>query len=942
MTVNDPVLVSWEAVDVDNEEAGGFTAVPDGTTGRVVSNNRNASPNIRILLSSADFGEVTTWASVTSAGQTARFWVGNSGDGSLVEEIELNEGVDTSFVLVGNRLRNNLFNKAGLGGSSGTLPLQTNGNVGETYYVYLAIDDGRDGRVADAVTGTGPQQTNFGGYSPLVRAPGTITFTGTVPTNPPTATRFLLPVRLDATIGEPIKLPIVPDVSPAGKQINVVDLFMTVDANLFEAIDQDATKAGVQPFSLGENSAISSANVQQNALVQGDNLLLDFIYTDVVNGLTFFDGEQSLAIVNLRPKFIEESSTVTTAISLDNSGNRVSKMLDATNTNANAFVPQPTVVNVNRRSTLSGKVPLQGRTNSAALVTFMLREVGSYASIADSLFILNDVDPDQFGVQIQTTDVDGKFVLQNVPSGRYVLTASVQRHLTGHDTVLVKPGLDITDLLPTRDGDKVQHTALLAGDVAGDVAGFVDSTGASVPDNAVTSDDVNAVNDAIFSQPEDANYNTFADLNQDGIVNATDKDFTTANITDNTGASGSIRPVFPSFKQALPEGDNTGATVTLSGYPQDVVRAGEMFDVTVEVHGARAVRTYEVHLAFDTTKVVVAKVISRGSLLENYLTDMVTRVEDGEVAMVNSILGHTPVGASGDGTLATVRFRAIGRATESQLVLGDVLLIDVDHLGAKPRVEGEITIVVSKDAIVYHDKEGGESRGLILADVDAQVDFNDFLVLVKSFTTEVGESDFDRRADLNADDRVDFADFVIFSSDFGKVAVDAPTSGRASKSVPSTGANSRTGMYLQPDTDGTVALTLSEAVDVQGWQATVVYDPTRYDFVDAQMKDLLTRSGATVPLMLVHREGPGRITLASAVGQGKTASGSGVLAELHFRPRSEAGRAEFDLAEGRVFDSAFGVNDVLPASEEPSRLMSPISLLYQRVFKPLWSSAVSP
>ena len=46
VTVDEPVLVSWEAMDVDNEEASGLTAVPVGTSGRVEPNSRNDSPNI--------------------------------------------------------------------------------------------------------------------------------------------------------------------------------------------------------------------------------------------------------------------------------------------------------------------------------------------------------------------------------------------------------------------------------------------------------------------------------------------------------------------------------------------------------------------------------------------------------------------------------------------------------------------------------------------------------------------------------------------------------------------------------------------------------------------------------------------------------------------------------------------------------------------------------
>ncbi len=641
--------------------------------------------------------------------------------------------------------------------------------------------------------------------------------------------------------------------------------------------------------------------------MQADKLILDFIYTDVTSGLTFFNGEEPLALANLRTKVVTESATVNTTITLDNSGNRITKMLDSVNVDVAAFVPQPTFVILNRRTQISGKVPLQGRTSSADLVTFMLRPVGSYESLPDSLFKLNDVDPDRFGVQVPTTDFDGKFTLVNVPSGIFILTAAAQRHLTGHDTIYVKPGLDITDLLPTRDGDGVQRTALLAGDAAG----FEDSTGASLPDNAIGNPDVNAINAAIFSQPGDTNFDAFADINRDNIVNATDKDFATANQTDNTGTVGRIRPVFPVFKGAGPTTDNREAIVTLVDLPNREIRAGEAFDVTVQVSGARAVRTYEVHLGFDSTKVAVEGLSSHGSFLGNYLSDMVVRVFDGEVGLANSIIGLTPVGASGEGTLATIRFRALKRSTETHLKLNSAVLIDVDHVGVSPKVNGEATIIISKDPIVYHDAEGKEIRGLIIPEADPKVDFNDFMVLVEAFGSNVGSPAFDLRADLNADDRVDFSDFLIFTFDFGKIAVDAPASARPNKPATPTGVNGAARMSLKLEEgskDGQlVRLTagLSRARALQGWGLTLRYDPSRFEFLEAVRpeKDLLEVAGASASLLLVHQEAAGAVTLAGAISRGTAASGTGDLAVLIFRSRAASTRdAKFELYEGVLFD----------------------------------------
>ncbi|MDA0747104.1 MAG: cohesin domain-containing protein, partial [bacterium] len=435
--------------------------------------------------------------------------------------------------------------------------------------------------------------------------------------------------------------------------------------------------------------------------------------------------------------------------------------------------------------------------------------------------------------------------------------------------------------------------------------------GNSVPDGVVDSADLNAINDALFSQPGDANYNTYADMNRDNIINGSDKDYATANITSNTGGLGSIRPVFPVFKQAQPQGDNAKAVVTLTGLPESEVRPGETFDVSVKVSGANAVRTYEVHLSFDPTKLAVEDLVSDGDLLQNYLTNMSGKMEQGDLGLVNSILGQTPVGASGEGTLATVRFRAISRASETKLMLGDAMLIDVQHTGFTPQVDGGGTIVLSNDPMVYHDADGAEIKGLILATADAKVDFNDFLVLARAFGTDASSPNFDLRADLNADDQVSFADFVLFSKDFGKEAVDAPASARASKPVTEGGVNSAAAASLnlkgaaRMGEPVTLTVDLSDAKAVQGWGLTVQYDAELFEFVSANAPEagLLTAAGTDAPLFLVHQDKEGEVTLAHALNAGQTAVGEGSIAVLTFQPKGDFEDSRFEVFNGIVFDA---------------------------------------
>jgi hypothetical protein len=151
------------------------------------------------------------------------------------------------------------------------------------------------------------------------------------------------------------------------------------------------------------------------------------------------------------------------------------------------------------------------------------------------------------------------------------------------------------------------------------------------------------------------------------------------------------------------------------------------------------------------------------------------------------------------------------------------------------------------------------------------------------------------------------------------VAIDAPASRRLVKAASAPGVNRDAELSLNVDGKArigkaiTLSADLSQAEAVQGWGLTVRYDADRYEFVEAKSPegDLLTSSGATAPLFLVHQEGPDQITLASAIGEGQAASGEGSLAVLTFRPKTgEFEDARFEIFEGVLFDSDHLTNPI--------------------------------
>jgi len=305
--------------------------------------------------------------------------------------------------------------------------------------------------------------------------------------------------------------------------------------------------------------------------------------------------------------------------------------------------------------------------------------------------------------------------------------------------------------------------------------------------------------------------------------------------------------------------------------------------------------------------------VSNGSLFEWYNADMAGKIiEDGKMGFANAILGQTPYGASGEGTLATIRFRAIARGGEASLKLSDAMLINVENLGATPQVDSQdMIIALSSAPAVYHDVNGNEIRGLILAETDAKVDFNDFVLLAQHFGTSADQENFDMRADINGDNLINFADFILFTQDFGKVAVDAPAATRASKISPAAaGANSQASVSLKLDGQAkmgenlVVEVDLSQATALSGWGLTVGFDATQYEFVEAVAPEgnLLAQAGQNTPVFLVHSNQEGQVSLANAIAGDGAASGEGSLARLVFRPKGEFEESRFEIFEGVLFD----------------------------------------
>lgn len=907
---DDPVVFTWDAADVDN--AGGSA----GATGLSAPNGTSTSPDILIILSATDFGATTTRSVLNIAGN----YVANSRNGddtapaATTGIIRLKEGVDTSFVFVANKMTTDIA------GNATAIPAGT-------YTPYILIN----GNALNVGAAPFVNNSDF-----AYRMPGKVVLTSTGGSNP-TGARFVFPTQISASSGELVRIPIVAD--DGGVTVGQANIYVSVDTTYFEPVDKDPATAGTQPYTLGTNSALSSSKIVGNTAEKvGNKWRLDFIYRDA-NGFTFLDGFEKLADLHLKARKV--SGTVNTTVTLENSppDRQTSLYLLPSfgGTRINTTLPGASSARIDPRGSISGTVPLQGRTSfamPAADVTFFLRkgsmrgptntgtanQAGGFDTLTDPDFVAaNDSTTTLAGIQ-KALPSTGAFTLSEVPAGDYTLVVFVDRYLAGQREVSVKPGEAVTGVQPTLDGRGIERGWLLAGDAAGYDHDGLASTNTR-PDNFIDGSDASAITAAIFAKPlsqggtasQDSLYRAypFADVDGSGQVNGVDLNFATVNTTTiNPTATNGIDPVKPTFnlKPATLNGSNADAAFILVAAPA-AVKAGEEFDVTVQVKGAVAARAYEFHLGYDPSRVAPRGVVAIGDLLARYGVNLAERDLVGDYGVTGSARSVTAA-ATGDGALATVRFRAIQGGPAAISIL-DGFLIDAQLNVERPKMDGSLGLSVAAGPMKLHDASGAMVLGLITLD-DAKVDFNDFFALAEAFGSRKDAANFNPLADLNEDGAVDFNDFFIFAENFGKVTVDAPAAAkRSGKPVganpqrmnnPMQGTLSLTalGGRVKPGQTATLDAVLSGA-EARGVGFAVTYDPARFEFVEA------ARSGEE--LFLARPDGEGRIAVARAVEGGL----DGSVARLVFRAKGEFEEpGRFQIADGLILGADGLIAQVAP------------------------------
>ncbi len=190
------------------------------------------------------------------------------------------------------------------------------------------------------------------------------------------------------------------------------------------------------------------------------------------------------------------------------------------------------------------------------------------------------------------------------------------------------------------------------------------------------------------------------------------------------------------------------------------------------------------------------------------------------------------------------------------------------------------------------------------------VDFEDFVAFTMAFNTDETHENWRVfvQADLNDDKMVNFEDFILFFSSYGKEAA-----GPAGKSLvtPILGVNENAEFSLRLGSDRVVVgekmfvdVSLANVQALMGYGFVLNYDAERFEFVEAMpaAEDLLTAGGET-PLFSSWSPEAGQVHVMNAIVNGSEVSGGGDIVRLVFRVlRDFEDNARFEIAEGLVFD----------------------------------------
>ena len=312
---------------------------------------------------------------------------------------------------------------------------------------------------------------------------------------------------------------------------------------------------------------------------------------------------------------------------------------------------------------------LQGRTDHSGTATFLLRDRNSFVAIEDSIFrVTNDADTTAAGIQ-DSTDLHGTFTLTNVPTGSYHLAIHVDGYLDGQFPALnVNLGDQLTGIDATFLSDAVTDPGFLLG---GDVTGYVDTSGASIPDNEVDQLDVDFVVSFFGQTVNPSHAGRLADLDADSLVWVSDLNMVAANFN-----RAGVDPVYKAARRTVDE---------LGSFEITQYEERDRFFVEVGVRDLQVVRAFGFDLQYDPGVWWITSA-QPGDLQIARPMALALSSQPGRVAVGGALLGSQP-GLHGDGTVLRLELEPASSVsnTAAPIALGRAELVDETMRSFRPR-----------------------------------------------------------------------------------------------------------------------------------------------------------------------------------------------------------------------------------------------------------------
>jgi len=210
---------------------------------------------------------------------------------------------------------------------------------------------------------------------------------------------------------------------------------------------------------------------------------------------------------------------------------------------------------------------------------------------------------------------------------------------------------------------------------------------------------------------------------------------------------------------------------------------------------------------------------------------------------------------------------------------------------------------------------------------DFKVDFADFLEFVNSFQSVVGDSKYVEAADFVADGSIDFQDFLelvgLLGQSFLRGPGEAAAAGKViTPKVLAYGVDGSSQLGLSRQAGGSaqgqtvvVRVDAANVSDLKAYGVSIAYDTDALSFISAEGAGgtLFTEGGRESELFAVieHNTDKGELMLASAVTEGGTAEGNGALAYLTFQVLTDHPAGDLlGIEEGIFLDGKFNAANV--------------------------------